>query len=302
MKAQLSFVHALSPLHPGTGQGVGVIDLPIAREVATGLPYLPGSSLKGVLRDQAHHLSTQTLTDVFGPETENAPDHAGSVQLTDQRLLLFPVRSLKGTFAWATSPFVLQRFARDIAAVGVQGMPTVMPSIARTGQVMVTEGSGLMHNGKLYLEDLDLAAQSSAGTTQWANWIGKQLFPNDEAWRSVLTSRFCILHDDVLSFLLSTATEVIARIRMKRESTTLEDGTVRESSTKTVADGGLWYEEALPAETVLSGMVVATPVKASVDTVFSTIRTLVQSPLQLGGNATVGRGLCQIYLVGGSKA
>ena len=51
MNAQLLFTHALSPLHAGTGQGIGVIDLPIAREKATGIPYLPGSSLKGTLRD-----------------------------------------------------------------------------------------------------------------------------------------------------------------------------------------------------------------------------------------------------------
>ena len=41
----LLFLHALSPLHAGTGQGIGAIDLPIAREKATGIPYLPGSSL-----------------------------------------------------------------------------------------------------------------------------------------------------------------------------------------------------------------------------------------------------------------
>ena len=51
MEALLLFVHALSPLHVGIGQGVGLIDLPIAREKATGLPILPGSSLKGALRD-----------------------------------------------------------------------------------------------------------------------------------------------------------------------------------------------------------------------------------------------------------
>ncbi|WP_298819062.1 RAMP superfamily CRISPR-associated protein [Chloroflexus sp.] len=49
----LYFLHALSPLHAGTGQGSGVIDLPIAREKATGIPYLPGSSVKGVLRDKS---------------------------------------------------------------------------------------------------------------------------------------------------------------------------------------------------------------------------------------------------------
>ncbi|HEY7420145.1 MAG TPA: RAMP superfamily CRISPR-associated protein, partial [Ktedonobacteraceae bacterium] len=50
MNAQLTFIHALSPLHAGTGQGAGVIDLPVAREKATNIPFLPGSSLKGALR------------------------------------------------------------------------------------------------------------------------------------------------------------------------------------------------------------------------------------------------------------
>ena len=35
MAVKLMFVHALSSLHAGTGQGVGTIDLPIARERAT---------------------------------------------------------------------------------------------------------------------------------------------------------------------------------------------------------------------------------------------------------------------------
>ena len=36
MNTHILFLHALSPLHPGTGQGVGSIDLPIARERSTG--------------------------------------------------------------------------------------------------------------------------------------------------------------------------------------------------------------------------------------------------------------------------
>jgi CRISPR-associated protein Cmr4 len=51
MAARLMFVHALSSLHAGTGQGVGTIDLPIARERATDLPVIPGSSIKGCLRE-----------------------------------------------------------------------------------------------------------------------------------------------------------------------------------------------------------------------------------------------------------
>ena len=111
----LSFVHALSPLHAGTGQGAGIIDLPIAREKATGLPYLPGSSLKGTLRARCENLQDRRL--VFGPDMEGRPTddlHASSAQFSDQRLLLLPIRSLAGTFAWVTSPYILRRFARDI--------------------------------------------------------------------------------------------------------------------------------------------------------------------------------------------
>ncbi|HNH49212.1 MAG TPA: type III-B CRISPR module RAMP protein Cmr4, partial [Myxococcota bacterium] len=35
MSAKTYFLHALTPLHPGTGQGHGLIDLPVARDVST---------------------------------------------------------------------------------------------------------------------------------------------------------------------------------------------------------------------------------------------------------------------------
>ena len=87
-----------------------------------------------------------------------------------------------------------------------------------------------------------------------------------------------------MAFLLQTATDVTARIRLEPE-------------TKTVARGALWYEEALPAETVLTGLVIAAEVQANKEKVFTTVENLIKSPLQVGGNATVGRGLCQMHLV-----
>src|SRR5579864_2217593 len=114
MTTQLTFVHALSPLHAGIGQGAGVIDLPIAREKATGLPFLPGSSLKGTLRSLCNENDRNLI---FGPETNGIPtdsNAASPAQFSDQRLLLLPVRSLAGTFAWVISPYVLRRFVRDI--------------------------------------------------------------------------------------------------------------------------------------------------------------------------------------------
>ena len=51
MTTKIYWLEAITPLHVGTGRGVGLIDLPIIREKVTGWPLVPGSSVKGVIRD-----------------------------------------------------------------------------------------------------------------------------------------------------------------------------------------------------------------------------------------------------------
>jgi CRISPR-associated protein Cmr4 len=299
MDARLSFVHVLSALHPGTGQGTGVIDLPVAREKATGIPFLPGSSLKGALRTRCHNNgSPEKCRDIFGSadplEDNNTPSMA---QFSDQRLLLLPMRSLAGTFAWVTSPYVLRRLLRDMEEIGIEPPAPVLP-VEEPEQCYISFGkcaivpSGAKDN-KVYLEDLDLSSERKAEITSWAEWIGKQLFPSEEYWQTMLVERFCLVHDDVFNFMLNTATEVIARIKLEEEA-------------KTVVQGGLWYEEALPAETILTGTVLATPTR-NLQTrmldmqpakIFETLEELMQQTIQLGGNATVGRGMCRVRLAG----
>ena len=287
----LAFVHALSPLHAGTGQGAGIIDLPIAREKATGLPYLPGSSLKGTLRARCVNLDDRRK--VFGPDMEERLDddhHASSAQFSDQRLLLLPIRSLAGTFAWVTSPYILRRFARDIQdaqlAPPIEGVPLIADEesciVASTTSKIVIEDS-------IYLEDLVLTkGEDSVAAQAWAEWIARRIFPEDPAWQTILQERFCVVHDDIFNFLIDVSTEVRARIKLKED-------------TKTVQDGGLWYEESLPTETILSGIVLALPTKQSgikSPEVFTVLRGLTNTTLQFGGNATVGHGLCRVQLAG----
>ena len=282
MQAKLIFLHALSPLHAGTGQGVGAIDLPIAREKGTEIPIVPGSSLKGVLRDacQALH-GNGTCTRIFGPDTDNASAHAGAVILTDLRLVTLPVRSLAGVFAWVSSPFLLQRLARDAQMAELSDAPKE-PSVANAQTVLVSSTSAIqVNNAEVVLEDVKLNAQTQADT--WANWLAPKVFA-DKGWQASFKARFAIVHDDVMAYLLQVATDVTARIRL-------------EDDTKTVAQGALWYEEALPAESILAGLVAAQPNgEAQPDEVFEKVSELAQHPLQVGGNATVGRGLCRLSL------
>jgi len=108
MDADVFFIHAMTPLHPGTGQGIGVIDQPVARESATGVPFLPGSSIKGVFRSECER--GDLAQRVYGADAQSRETFAGSLQFTDARVLFLPVRSLNGLFAWVTAPFMLQRF------------------------------------------------------------------------------------------------------------------------------------------------------------------------------------------------
>lgn len=286
--ARLTFLHALSPLHAGTGQGSGIIDLPIAREKATGLPYLPGSSLKGTLRGLCDPRERRRI---FGPETtemQTDNHHASSIQFSDQRLLLLPVRSLAGIFAWITCPYILHRFARDIRDAELTPPDQPVPSLDREEQcALASEQSKLLIDTDVYLEELHLTENAySAGAGAWAAWIAQYVFPRDDDWQTMLKDRFCVVHDDIFSFLLETATEITARIKLQAE-------------TKTVEDGGLWYEEALPVETILAGIALATPTVASglkTNEVFTVLRKLTGTTLQFGGKATVGRGLCRVLL------
>ena len=304
MNARLLFTHTLSPLHAGTGQGVGVIDLPIAREKATGIPYLPGSSLKGTLRDLCKHARKE---EVYGPATNNADESAGAAQFADQRLLLLPVRSLAGTFAWVTSPYLLKRFLRDAKDAGVAQVAN-LTSPKVDGEKCFVVNQELVNGqtvgcklklkvgttDKVVLEDLDLAITEDAQTKAWAVLIGRYVFAGDAEWQRMLVERFCVVSDDVLSFLLDTATEITARIKL------LED-------VKTVQQGGLWYEEALPTETILYGFVLATLTeyhkKKGLDEtiLFDVVGNSIEPVVQLGGKATVGRGLCRLSFQGSQK-
>jgi CRISPR-associated protein Cmr4 len=259
----------------------------VAREKASGLPFLPGSSVKGTLRDNCPDKADQLK--VFGPDTANASEYAGSAQFSDQRLLLLPVRSLLGTFAWVTTPYILRRFARDAQDMQSAKLPSNVPVPSaddkcllanRKSELAIDDGHGLT----IYLEDLDLAAEHDEAAATWAEWLAERIFPDDKGWQQMLVTRFCVLHGDTFNFLLSTATEVRARIKLQEDA-------------KTVQRGGLWYEESLPSETVLSGMVVSTPIRATDDEVFSVIEGLTGKTLQFGGKATVGRGLCRTQLV-----
>jgi CRISPR-associated protein Cmr4 len=286
---QVYWLHTLSPTHVGTGRGVGYIDLPIHRDKVTNWPVIPGSAFKGVWADHYRATEERRRSDpklrlAFGvaSDQDNA-SNAGALIPTDARLVCLPVRSFQGTFAWCTSPLALETLRRDLRFAGMADLPPEPPRVS-DGEVHRTKRTKLEDNGRIFLEDLDFTGKNCSASTVWADKLAHWVFPGDEnkAWRDLFVERFAVVPDTVFGFLTETGTEVSARVRI-------------DDDLKTVAQGDLWNEEALPAETILSGLVTCDRVYsqgAEGVTAGDLVKEFATKPmlLQIGGKASVGRG------------
>lgn len=283
METRPYILHALSPLHVGVGQSAELIDLPIARLKGTNMPYVPGSTIKGVLREALFAkpgvASKDELLAIFGPGLDSANDHAGALVCADARLFALPVRSYKGTFAYVTCPLLLALARRDLG----DNAPKA-PSIDEASALVADDSALTMSDGKIYLEDLDLTSGKDENARLWANRIA-DIFGSENEDRAVFARRFAIVDDETMTFLWETATQTDTRVRIDQE-------------TGTVADKALWIEESLPPETLLIGLLAAERSRkrdvdlAPIDVLDRTLKS--ERILQFGGKATVGRGRCRI--------
>lgn len=298
---QLVFYTCVSPVHMGAGQAVGAIDNPIQREVHTGHPLIAGSGIKGAVR---HHFTRtwddkNLLTRLFGPERD-ASDHAGAIAFTDAVLVAFPVRSLKNTFVYATCPTALARMKRLAGDMASWAVPTVDEGNAKTAGMKAVS----THN-RLVLEAFDFAANEDASVKAIADWLAANALPQSpehEFFREKLKDDLVVLSDTEFNHFVRHATVVEPHVRIN-------------DTTGTADDGGLFYTENLPPESLLAGLVLASAERQkkgdrrddlkNAETVLADAlrdagerRGLADRLLQVGGDATTGRGLIVVHPAG----
>ncbi|MDP2432339.1 MAG: type III-B CRISPR module RAMP protein Cmr4 [Pseudomonadota bacterium] len=292
-KNRLLFLYAVSPVHMGAGQALGVIDNPIQRERHTDHPMAAGSGLKGALR---HYLEGQwdklEVARLFGPES-SASDYAGCVSFGDAQLVAFPVRSLKRAFVYAVSPVSLARLKRLAALAGCEAGWNV-PEVA-TDQALVAD-AGIRNGEKMVLEAFDFTATESPQLKDIAQWLADNALPEGaghEHFRKKIATDLVLLPDDAFSHFVRNATVVEAHVRINDD-------------TGTADEGGLFYTENLPPESLLVSPVLASVERTSkkgrngepmtAKTVMQTLATGNGKPgldgalIQVGGDATTGRG------------
>ncbi len=301
--AQCLFVYLESPLHVGAGEPSEDVDLPILRDVITGHPLIPGSSLKGSLRACAQRQRSAAEVEAgFGSDPDNPDKSEGCLVFSDTRPLLYPVRSLKGLFAWITSPGVLARWQRDMAACGldVAALPSA-PTPPENGAGLTRDSALLTAQQTIVLEDLSFPGQSLDPVGELADWLARKAFPEGavyDHWRQRLCRGLAVLPDEAFRYFIEQTTPVMSRIRI-------------DPATGTAAEGALWTEECLPPETLLYALVRAeAPEKAAAagnrpeaNEAIDWLKGLALDGWQLGGGRTLGRGLVQIrWSDGGEKS
>ncbi len=184
MKHALLGLIAETSIHAGAGKAVGVIDLPIMRETHTGWPVVFGSAVKGAMRARAEQVKLPELVDVFGPDTQNAGDHAGALMVGDARLLLLPVRSLTTHFKWVTCPALINRAAADARRLGVAG--AVDSPVTPTESVAFTPDHA--DKGSLFLEEFHFTAEKK-DLAQLIEWLAST---STRKYSNIMTAEFLI--------------------------------------------------------------------------------------------------------------
>ena len=303
MKTKAFFLQALTPVHPGTEQSVeSVIDLPVAREKSTGIPIIPASTIKGVLRGR--YEDEKLAKELFGyaPESgndekarratesdevgiEHAPESgddgkAASLTFTDARLLLLPVRSFWGGYALLTSPSIISRWRRDAQLLGIPAHSFEPVTLFNDYRILLPSNSALpqpLGQGKakaesgadlaVVLEDFDFKAKPLP--ENWAHRFASTIFSDPREAENV-ERHLAVVSDSVFAHFARHGLEVIARVQLDPQQKTVKEGP--------------WYEENVPAEAIFSFFALAER-----EDYLAEVNK--HALLQLGGQTSIGRGL-----------
>lgn len=333
------FIRTISPMHVGSGSDLGIVDLPIQREKHTGFPKIEASSLKGSIREALENISEEKKEKLlkkklseetgenfdliqFGAEAElihnysyalnlvfgydddgldekvrnkfkNNTEFAGAIGFSDAKILLFPVKSAKGIFAWITSFQILKQLIHDLNLAKVELEPIAHKNI-NNDEAIVANREFISINGNVILEEysFNITEENSQLSELLAKLTGIE----------EIKDRLVIIDDDSFKDFVNLSTEVITRTKI-------------DNTTGTVARGALFNEEYLPAESIMYFTVFTSPIfqkeenmgifKGKINNqeklVFEFFRNSLPEVIQIGGNATLGKGLVEIKEVNDAK-
>ncbi len=263
MQASILGLLAETSIHPGAGQDAGFVDLPVAREAATDYPVIVGSSFKGALLDRAR---AENWDDSKRDKVLGRQDHAGSLVVSDARLILLPVRSLTSQYKWVTCPHLLERLQRDQRRAGLTSTEVEIPKFAELHCLGADDG-------ELYLEERQFTNAGPLPDDVRNSLESLIATESHAATRKRLADQVVILNDSDFAWFARYGLAINARNVLHNEKKTSEN---------------LWYEETIPPDSLFYSLLCDRNGGGSLDDVKSLFAD--HSYIQVGGNETVGQG------------
>lgn len=203
--------------------------------------------------------------------------------------MLFPVKSVQGVFAWITCPFVLERFRNDLK-LAKKGEPSVLNNLDNIEYTVPSSSGLIVKDNRIILEEYLFKITPDENCTKLCQWLAENILPDNaeyKFWRGKMTKDVVVLSNTDFRDFVTLSTEVIARTKIDSKTGTVDKNV-----------GGLWYEEYLPSDSILYALVLATPIFSKDTGMFSNegrVMTFFEKGLprviQIGGNATLGKGL-----------
>jgi CRISPR-associated protein Cmr4 len=272
---RVGYLYSLAPIHCGGEGDLGNIS-EIAREVHTNFPYIPGSSLRGSLRNEVEEYQGEEVSNrLFGKELTDGKMGVHQVWFGDARLLWVPMRtmSVKGTdvFTWVSCPTLL----RDCALINrrsFDGFSDLNCAVGSREDTCYIVADARIEVKTMTPEQI----QSIAINDNWSSSLGSDTKSNWEANR-------IILPDNDFQTLMEHALWTQVRNRIDEESGSA---------------GIFWTDVCIPRDTIFYypwGYSVAKnePIIPSDHDVMKEILTGL---IQVGGQANVGRGWVQSWI------
>ena len=321
----LYFLRCLTNTHVGSGDTTyGIVDKEVQRDVITHLPVIHSSGLKGSFRELMADIYKNTRDDcgnsgndhlvvesIFGSEKQVAAAETkklrtGTHVFHDAHTLAIPVRSNKRPFFIATAPCVIDHL-KTWLELHFKTLPqdflfldTLKETVLADDKIVINQNIGnvrLEQWNALYYEQLqDIDEVKKINTKNFFDSLKTLLQAEDIA----------VFPDDLFKKLCNQL-PVIAR-------NNLDNGVSK----------NLWYEEVVPRESRFYFTIVRPAENAAItqcqslqeirtngktrkewrpkeinfvlqpDRLYADIQSQSNELIQIGGNATIGYGLCQL--------
>jgi len=279
-----------SAFYPGAGREFAQVDLPVQRNIM-GIPNCQSTTIKGALRNMLENQNTADVNIIFGNE-----NRTGAISFDNAEILLFPVRSNVELFWYITSPSQLSMWIRKIDFLGrankiKDAFESIMNKLKDRRLGLVSNETPYDGKKIILLDDVILELKSVEELKSITEEIEKAMpdIPGYSYIKRKIRSNVIVVCDEIFKLLTNKGLYRIARIRLKKE-------------TKTVEEGALFFQELIPEYTILFTLILKAyryrndaQTQASIK---NFVTWLMRNPLVcIAGDETTGRGQIRLCLV-----